>query len=740
MVETESSGVERPRGVARVCIRSRRSPRDSSLPVTLQVDASTVSRSSSASPWTPLAAWRLSAFDVASSAVIVAFVVLWGGFNATNLRAYNFTHATQDQAIFLQVLHSILHHGSFSESIYHSGSTLGSHFSPVYLLLAPLALVLPGIWLVALFPLLPVLASSLVARSMARRATGSRGLALLVLVAGLFNPLTVHLAEQGLRETLVAALFLALALDAFERRREASFVVFCVLASLCKEDIPLVVVGFLLPALVDRRRGFWIWFPPIYGIVAFALIVQVLLPRWGATHGQGGFGFPFFEAMGASYAEVALYVLTHPVEILLRMLDRSNLIFFQKFLGSFWYLPLVSPALLLVPFSQYLEIGLSASRHVAEIHNWYYAPAYPFLVAAFAHAVGRVDRIARRAAERTQARRPSSAGRAVVTAALATALIASYAVTVGNAVAAPLCFRGVVRHQPEAGAAVRIHLYLYYLRHLAFFRQWSERIDRPLNRISTNAAVSAQYPFLIALAWRDHVTLFPDVDPADFAVLHRSLAAYPFRDHGELREATWNLPQQGFRLAESHGGLMIFGRAQRTSSDPATAANDDGCLERCWRYEAEELPPVVPGRETPGVCSARTQVDRGASGLAARASSLGNPLPIGRWVLELEPGRHTVSFQIRVRKGISQSGYLLRMVAIDDDTGKELASRALQPEQTATENLYRRHDLVVLVPCPANRRAEIHVEDPHRASFLIDTVEVRHDRSRACDGASAVPP
>lgn len=662
---------------------------------------------------------------VPSGIVIVLFVGLWGSFNAINLLTYNFNHTTQDQAIFLQVLHSILHHGDFGESIYHSGSFLRMHFSPIYLLLAPLAVAMPGSWLVALFPLLPVVACGLLARASVRRATGSRALAFFVLVASLFNPLAVQLVAQGIRETMVAALFLALALEAFESRRKTPFVVFCVLASLCKEDIPLVLVGFLLPALVGRRRGLWLWFPPIYGIAAFAVIVQVLMPRLGARLGQGGLGFPFYGAMGSSYLDIAIYVLTHPGTILLTLFGESNRTFFREFLGSLGYLPLAAPELLLVPLSQYLEIGLSASRHVADIHSWYYAPAYPFLVAAFARAVGRVDRLATRLAGRARRLPAAAAGRAVVTVVLAGVLAGSYARVLSDVVARSVCFRGIARNEPGAGAAERLRLYRYYLLRQAFFRHWVARVDRHLAAIPANAPVSAQYPFLIRLAWRDSVSLFPDVEGAEFVVLHGSLAAYPFVDEREFQEAVWRLSGQGFRLAVQDGGLMIFERGRPPRSGVADGARAV-CLEGCWRYEAEQL-PALPGAwgEAGGACLVRNRVDESASGLAARASSRGAPVPIGRWVLDLEPGRHTVGFWIRVTEILSPSGFLLRLAAVDDETGEDLANRAVRREDVAVGERYRRHDLVVEVPGPSSRRVEIRVEDAGRAAYLIDTVEVR---------------
>jgi hypothetical protein len=270
---------------------------------------------------------------------------------------------------------------------------------------------------------------------------------------------------------------------------------------------------------------------------------------------------------------------------------------------------------------------------------------------------------------------------------------------------------------------MRLHLYRYYLKRLTFFRGWAARVDRNLNDIPPNAPVSVQYPFLIALAWRDHVTLFPDVEGAQFVVLHRSLAAYPLADEAEFRQAVWNLPGQGFRLAVQDGGLMIF------EGGRAVDEGESACLEDCWRYEAEELPPGSWAAAA-GTCLVRNGEDKRASGLAGRMSWAGAPLPIGRWVLDLGPGRHTIGFRIRVKEIWAARGFLLRLAAVDEDAGAELASRAIRREDITVGSSYQRHDLAVEIEAAAGRRVEIRVEDPQRASYLIDTVEVRHQRPR----------
>jgi hypothetical protein len=144
--------------------------------------------------------------------------------------------------------------------------------------------------------------------------------------------------------------------------------------------------------------------------------------------------------------------------------------------------------------------------------------------------------------------------------------------------------------------------------------------------------------------------------------------------------------------------------------------------EGCWRYEAEEF------RRPPGR-GARRGV-RASCGIRwTSLPEVSRPAPrrgayLCRWVLDLEPGRYTVGFWIRVTQIVVPGGFLL--VAIDDETGENLATRAVRWEDVAVGERYRRHDLVVEVPGPPSRHVEIRIEDTGRAAYLIDTVEVQH--------------
>src|SRR5262249_15611970 len=294
--------------------------------------------------------------------------------------------------------------------------------------------------------------------------------------------------------------------------------------------------------------------------------------------------------------------------------------------GALWFLPLMAPELLLAPFSQYLEIGLSTSRHVADVAGWYYAPAYPFLVAAFTYGIVRLSRLADLLARRLGPPYRQRAGRVTVAVVVTGILATNCGSMLVEALARPRCFEGFVRHEPSTGGGARLALYLYYLARLGYLREWAWRIEQHLARVPANAPVSAQYPFLVALAWRDRISLFPDIEGAAVVVIHRSLANYPWTDDRAFRQEVWTLRDSGFRLAAEEGGLLIF---EHVPGSPAASTLNDPvlCLDRCWRYEAEELPEPPRSDWTPSMsCRWRDSVDRSASGLAARMSSWSTPL------------------------------------------------------------------------------------------------------------------
>ncbi len=684
-----------------------------------------------ASPLAAIRAWaaRLAHVDPWVLGFALGFAALAGCIQGARLWTFTYLHATQDQALFLQLMHSLWHEHRFAESIYHSTRFLGQqHFAPIYALLAPLAAIVPPRVLIGTFPIAAIVAAALVAYRIVLRHGGERLLGRAVVAALLFNPLSIRLANQGIRETVIAALLLALAIDAFERRRRTAFAVACLLAAGCKEDIPLVVAGFVLPALLERRRGFWLGFPLLAGVGGFALITEVVMPHFGATPGQGGLGFPWFRALGRSYGEVAMHVLAHPLATLARILAAGDAgDFFLRYLAGVGFLPLLAPGYLLVPASQYLEIALASAPHVSSISNWYWAPAYPFAAAALARAALRLDCWVARRASVSTALTPLGARRAVPFA-VATLTALNVGGAAWTVLAEPRCFEGAritSEHGTEGGLLDAAYVASYF----RFHRTWSRQIERLFARIPADAAVSAQYPFLLAFAGRSALTLFPDARDASWVVMAPAFPRAPPLPDRELTRTLARLRSNGFRRVAQWGGVSVLERGGLEE------AQLDRCLTDCQRREAEQLPSGAARAVTAhGTCLARNRIDPAASGSAVRASWWGSPIPV-RWTSDLAPGRYKLRLRVAAAPGAMESaptGYAVRLLVRDAYTGTVLTERSYAAADLPGQGAYRvvsmRFDIVGTGAggsAAGTQRMHMEVEDPGNVPLRLDWLEIR---------------
>jgi uncharacterized membrane protein len=690
---------------------------------------------------------KYSRQNIAVAAIVGCFVIVIGGYNLLKLYTFNFTHAAQDQAIFLQVVYSFVHHFNFSETIYHSGNFLGDqHFTPAFAFLGTLAPIIPNKLLIAFFPIFVLVICALVAYSAAKDKIGGTWPPVLVLGLCLFNPAAFYFAGSGIRETILAALTLAGALHFFRKQHFIWFCICCLAACLCKEDVPLIVAGFALPALVGKRSLRWLIFPPLFGVGAFVIIRLVLMPALATDHSQIGVGFQHFSGMGEGIGNIAAFILTHPLQTVAHLFDAHNLEFIRQLIGSFWFLPLLAPELLLVPLTQFLEIGLSASKHTADLRNWYYAPIYPFLAMSLVYGFSRLSAIGDRLIAQfyspdnsstrennlsgkifwhrfhliiTRETAGSSPSRAILTTVLTLLLIFSIAVPVVWQATKPYSFQGVfVNTNPPSINEQTAH-YLHYLNYFRFFAGYYGEIADELKMIDDNASVCAQYPFLIHFAWREKLTQFPDVDGADYIVLHRWLERYPLADDPEkYYTAIAQLIDNGYHtLIDKNGLIVLTNRSGNVTPDLPK------CGQGCREYEAEYLPVGIVGDpQQLHLYDDSNRIDKSSSAMAGRRATLRHDYVIRNWRPQISGGKTQIIFRIKFNKLYPGSEYLLRAEALDR-RGIRQAEMLILENDVIFDDEYRQFSWNL----PDNigeTDISINLVDTHRASYLIDTVQI----------------
>jgi uncharacterized membrane protein len=175
-----------------------------------------------------------------------------------------------------------------------------------------------------------------------------------------------------------------------------------VLAALCKEDVPLVIV-LMGVYFALRKRAWWPLLISAAAAAYFLFAVLVVIPHYNPG------GSPFinrYTATGSTPGDVVREVVGHPGTTLGKLLGWSNVHYLLQLLWPFAFMSLLSPLTALIALPEYVLNGLSSVGFQRSIEFHYVAAEVPFLFVAALLGVARLQRwLVRRARSRTVRRR-----------------------------------------------------------------------------------------------------------------------------------------------------------------------------------------------------------------------------------------------------------------------------------------------------------------------------------------------
>ncbi|MGH7965843.1 MAG: DUF2079 domain-containing protein, partial [Candidatus Binatia bacterium] len=189
---------------------------------------------------------------------------------------------------------------------------LAHHLEPIVFLVAPLYWVWPDVRGLLILQAVAIAASAFPLFWYASRQVGSARAVIFVAIYLLF-PALQGVNKFDFHFVALAPLFLLLAWNWLDERRDGPFLVAALLAAMTKEEISLLVAMMGLYALVVQRRRFG-WLPLVTGVAWFFAALLVIIPAYNET-GQHEF-IGFYSQWGDSGISVVSYLLTHPLEVL----------------------------------------------------------------------------------------------------------------------------------------------------------------------------------------------------------------------------------------------------------------------------------------------------------------------------------------------------------------------------------------------------------------------------------------
>lgn len=212
----------------------------------------------------------------------------------------------------------------------------------------------------------------------------------------LLHPTVQHMNLYEFQYRSFSMAFALYAFYFFERRKWGLWALFLFLGMATKTEFALLSVAFGLYALL-RRRGWAYAVPPIVaGATWFYVALFLVVPRF--TEGETSFiaGIYSYGYLGNSFGEVARTLLTRPLFVLSQMLQPPKVRFLLSVLLLSGFLPLLSPAeLLLAAPTVFLNL-ISPNPVQFSPYYQYQSLVVPFLSVGLLYGLQRLQRFLRR--------------------------------------------------------------------------------------------------------------------------------------------------------------------------------------------------------------------------------------------------------------------------------------------------------------------------------------------------------
>ena len=463
---------------------------------------------------------------------IGAYTAGFGALSILRYRAYN--TGRFDLGNMVQAVWSTAHGHPLAVTNLEGdqASRLGSHFDPILAGFAPLWWIWPSPNMLVVAQALAIALGSLPVFWLARKHLGSERVALGFALAYLVYPAVQWLTLNEFHPVALACPLLLFAFWYLDEDRLVAFGVFAVVASLTKEEIPLVIAGMGLWYAISRRRWIEGGAIAVAGLVVTAIAVGLVLPHFNEGASSSFYGR--YGSLGSSPGEILQTLILHPGRFIETAFDHEGAHYLLDLFLPLLLLALAAPLVLLAALPELGLNLLSATHTQSSIHHHYTAGLIPPLFVAMILGAARITR------SRPNLRMPLAM-------AVVIAMVASNYV-----LGAVPAWRGLPGGQQ----------YEAYASHVA---SHDRATDRALRLIPEGDVVSATNSLGSHLSARKRFLSFPVIDDAQWVAADETQPGYadrwdPLATATDLAALRRN---KAWRLVFSEDGVLVFKR--RTS-------------------------------------------------------------------------------------------------------------------------------------------------------------------------------
>jgi uncharacterized membrane protein/uncharacterized membrane protein YbhN (UPF0104 family) len=269
-------------------------------------------------------------------------------------------------------------------------SRLAYHADFILILLAPFYLIWENPKMLLLIQTGVLVAGAFFVYLLARDVLKNRNLGLAFAFSFLLNPSVQRTNIFDFHAVTLCTTFFLAMYYFFLKKRYVPFIIFALLAGLCKEQIWLIIglFGLLVFFMHKKRLLGSILF--LFSISMFYILIWYAIPR---TLGAQHFALSYFSDFGDSPTQVVKDMILSPDKIISTVLEPDRLVYLNQLFLPVGYLAVLFPFFLIFAGPDLLINMLSNNSQLYQIYYQYTATITPFIFLCAIYAASWIRKI-----------------------------------------------------------------------------------------------------------------------------------------------------------------------------------------------------------------------------------------------------------------------------------------------------------------------------------------------------------
>ncbi len=317
-------------------------------------------------------------------AIYIAYFTTASFLRYTNFYTGRFDLGNMDQTVW-NTIHGRIFQLTDPDGV-NTISRLSVHADFILILISPLYLIWSTPKMLLLLQTVILGFGAFFVYLISKEVLKHKNISLIFAMSFLLTPAVQYTNLYDFHAVTLATTFLLGTFYYYLKKNYYLFLVFGILAGLCKEELWAVIgiFGLFIAArsfIENKRKIIWKDFSLgmiifyLGGITTYLLVSKIIPSVKGSDH----FALSYYADFGSSTGEVVTNILLNPVKLLGTIFEKSRLVFLNQIFLPVGFLSFASPVFLLFALPDLLIDLLSNNAQLHQIYYQYTAAITPFI-------------------------------------------------------------------------------------------------------------------------------------------------------------------------------------------------------------------------------------------------------------------------------------------------------------------------------------------------------------------------